>query len=438
MTPHSTPLTERRYVGPFVLITSLFFLWALGVNLNDVLIPHLKNAFQLSDLQSSLIQTAFFGGYFLAAFPAGRLMERVGYKNGVVFGLVLCATGAFLFIPAAYVLKYWVFLAALFIMACGQAFLEVAANPYITVLGPVESSERRLNLAQSFNGVGAWITPRIGKLFILTAVVYSAAQIKSMSPEQFRAFQLSEASTVKIPYLVITGLLLLVAAITYFSHLPEVREESTEVDASAAKGDLRQALRQRHLVLGTIAQFLYVGAQVGVTSFVIRFAQHSLAGLSPREASDYLGWHLFGFMAGRILGSLIMQRVSPPNLLAWFAGSSAICGVMAVTMVGMAPIWAVVLIGFFHSIMFPTIFALSIKNLGPLTKLGSSFLVMAIIGGAIFPAIMGYISDLTNIQRAFMIPLVCYLYVFYFATSGYKPKAVLTVSQAAAATEAKG
>jgi FHS family L-fucose permease-like MFS transporter len=437
MTLHSTPLTERRYVGPFVLITSLFFLWALGVNLNDVLIPHLKNAFQLSDLQSSLIQTAFFGGYFLAAFPAGRLMERVGYKNGVVFGLVLCAAGAFLFIPAAYVLKYWVFLAALFIMACGQAFLEVAANPYITVLGPVESSERRLNLAQSFNGVGAWITPGIGKLFILTAVVYSAAQIKSMSPEQFRAFQLSEASTVKIPYLVITGLLLLVAAITYFSHLPEVREESTEVDASPAKGKLRQALRQRHLVLGTIAQFLYVGAQVGVTSFVIRFAQHSLGGLSPREASDYLGWHLFGFMAGRILGSLIMQRVSPPNLLAWFAGSSAICGVIAVTMAGMAPVWAVVLIGFFHSIMFPTIFALSIKNLGPLTKLGSSFLVMAIIGGAIFPAMMGYISDLTNIQRAFMVPLICYLYVFYFAKSGYKPKAALNVAQTAAAGKAQ-
>jgi MFS transporter, FHS family, L-fucose permease len=436
MAAPSAPLTERRFVLPFVLVTSLFFLWALGVNLNDVLIPHLKNAFQLTDLQSSLIQAAFFGGYFLAAFPAGRLMERVGYKNGVVFGLVLCATGAFLFVPAAYVLKYWVFLAALFIMACGQACLETAANPYITVLGPPESSERRLNLAQSFNGVGAWITPRIGKLFILTAAVYSATQIKSMSPEQFRAFQLSEAGTVKMPYLVITGLLLLVAAITYFSHLPEVRESST-AEPAPARGEFRQALRHRHLVSGTIAQFLYVGAQVGVTSFVIRFTQHSVPGLSAREASDYLGWHLFGFMVGRVAGSLAMQKISATRLLTLFAAGSAICGLIAVTMTGMAAVWAVVLIGFFHSIMFPTIFALSIKNLGPLTKLGSSFLVMAIIGGGIFPLLMGGISDLTNIQRAFVLPLLCYLYVLYFAMAGHKPEMVAEVPAAAAAIEAK-
>jgi FHS family L-fucose permease-like MFS transporter len=433
----SAPLTERKFVLPFVLVTSLFFLWALGVNLNDVLIPHLKNAFQLTDLQSSLIQVAFFGGYFLAAFPAGRLMERVGYKNGVVFGLIVCATGAFLFVPAAYVLKYWVFLAALFIMACGQACLEVAANPYITVLGPAESSERRLNLAQSFNGVGAWVTPRIGKLFILTAVVYSVAQVKSMSPEQFRAFQLSEAGTVKLPYLVITGLLLVVAAITYFSHLPEVRESSSPAEPAPAWGEFRQVLCHRHLVSGTIAQFLYVGAQVGVTSFVIRFTQHSVSGLSSRDASDYLGWHLFGFMVGRVVGSLAMQKIAPTRLLTSFAAGSAICGVIAVTMSGMAAVWAVVLIGFFHSIMFPTIFALSIKNLGSLTKLGSSLLVMAIIGGAIFPAIMGYISDLTNIQKAFIVPLVCYLYVLYFAVAGHKPETVAEVPAAAAAIEAK-
>jgi len=436
MAAPSAPLTERKFVLPFVLVTSLFFLWALGVNLNDVLIPHLKNAFQLTDLQSSLIQVAFFGGYFLAAFPAGRLMERVGYKNGVVFGLVVCATGAFLFVPAAYVLKYWVFLAALFIMACGQACLEVAANPYITVLGPAESSERRLNLAQSFNGVGAWITPRIGKLFILTAVVYSAAQIKSMSPEQFRAFQLSEASTVKLPYIVITGLLLLVAAITYFSRLPEVHE-SAAAEPAPAWGEFRQALRHRHLVSGTIAQFLYVGAQVGVTSFVIRFTQYSAPGMSSREASDYLGWHLFGFMVGRILGSLAMQKVAPTRLLTLFAAGSLVCGVIAVTTSGMTPVWAVVLIGFFHSIMFPTIFALSIKNLGPLTKLASSFLVMAIIGGMIFPAAMGYISDMTNIQRAFVVPLLCYLYVLYFAVAGHKPETLAEVPAAAAAIEAK-
>src|SRR5215472_4872123 len=321
-------------------------------------------------------------------------------------------------------------------MACGQACLEVAANPYITILGPAESSERRLNLAQSFNGVGAWITPRIGKLFILTAVVYSATQIKSMSPEQFRAFQLSEASTVKLPYIVITGLLLLVAAITYFSRLPEVHE-SAAAEPAPAWGEFRQALRHRHLVSGTIAQFLYVGAQVGVTSFVIRFTQYSAPGMSSREASDYLGWHLFGFMVGRILGSLAMQKVAPTRLLTLFAAGSLVCGVIAVTTSGMTPVWAVVLIGFFHSIMFPTIFALSIKNLGPLTKLASSFLVMAIIGGMIFPAAMGYISDMTNIQRAFVVPLLCYLYVLYFAVAGHKPEPVAETPVAAAAIEAK-
>jgi FHS family L-fucose permease-like MFS transporter len=284
--------------------------------------------------------------------------------------------------------------------------------------------------------VGAWITPRIGKLFILTAVVYSAAQIKSMSPEQFRAFQLNEAGTVKLPYLAITGLLLIVAAITYFSHLPEVHESST-AEPAPAWGEFRHALRHRHLVSGTIAQFLYVGAQVGVTSFVIRFTQHSVPGISPRDASDYLGWHLFGFMVGRILGSLAMQKIAATRLLTFFAAGSTICGVIAVTMTGMAAVWAVVVIGFFHSIMFPTIFALSIKNLGPLTKLGSSFLVMAIIGGGIFPLLMGGISDLSNIQRAFVVPLVCYLYVLYFAVAGHKPEPVAETPAAAAAIEAK-
>jgi prolipoprotein diacylglyceryltransferase len=213
----------------------------------------------------------------------------------------------------------------------------------ITVLGPPESSERRLNLAQSFNGFGAWVTPKIGKLFILTAVAYTATQIKSMSPAQFRAFQLSEASTVKIPYLVITGLLLFVAALIHFSHLPDVRERSAEAKQAPPKDELRQAFRQRHLVLGTLAQFFYVGAQVGVTSFVIRFAQHSL-GLSSRDGSDYLGWHLFGFMIGRILGSLMMQKVSPTKLLALFAGGSAICGVIAISMTGTVSVWAVVAI----------------------------------------------------------------------------------------------
>src|SRR5271170_790858 len=218
----SAPITERRYLVPFILVTSLFFLWALGVNLNDILIPHLKKTFNLTDFQSSLIQTAFFGGYFLAALPAGWLMERIGYRKGILAGLGTCAVGALLFIPAASIRTYGFFLFALFVMACGQGILEVAANPYVTILGPPESSERRLNLVQSFNSVGAVVTPIIGAAFILTGVEYTRAQLAAMSPAQLHAYQVAEASTVKVPYLVITCLFLAVAVLIYLANMPEV------------------------------------------------------------------------------------------------------------------------------------------------------------------------------------------------------------------------
>src|ERR1700681_1541695 len=224
----SAHLTERRYTVAFVLVTSLFFLWALGVNLNDILIPHLKKAFRLTDLQSSLIQSAFFGGYFLAALPAGWLMEKIGYKRGILVGLLTCATGAILFIPAASVRLYIFFLFALFIMACGQAVLEVAANPYVTILGPPESSERRLNLAQSFNAVGAVVTPVIGRAFILSGIEYSADQLSAMTSVQSVAYSTLEAGRVRGPYLAIAVLFLSVAALLYFAHLPEIREVSGE------------------------------------------------------------------------------------------------------------------------------------------------------------------------------------------------------------------
>jgi MFS transporter, FHS family, L-fucose permease len=431
MASPSAALTERRYIVPFILVTSLFFLWALGVNLNDILIPHLKKAFRLTDFRSSLIQSAFFGGYFLAALPAGRLMERIGYRKGILVGLSTCAVGAFLFVPAATVRLYEFFLAALFIMACGQGVLEVAANPYVTVLGPPESSERRLNLAQSFNAVGAVVTPLIGRAFILSGVELSSARLSAMSPEQWLAYSAAEASRVKGPYLAITGLFLLVALLIYSAHLPEIREAAPRngsgPDAASRKigEEIRKIWRYKHLIKGVAAQFFYVGAQVGVTSFCIRFVQHAVPGTPEKTAATYLYWHLVGFMIGRFAGSAIMKEIAPPRLLALFAGAAFLCVIAALVTTGLIPVWAVVLIGFFHSIMFPTIFALSLKNLGPYTKLGSSLLVMSIIGGAIFPAIMGYLSDFSSIRAAFVVPLICYAYVLYFATSGYKTAAVL-------------
>ena len=416
----SAPVTERRYVVPLILVTSLFFLWAIGVNLNDILIQHLKKAFGLSDFRSSLIQSAFFGGYFLAALPAGWLMQRLGYKRGILIGLLVCATGTILFIPAASVRVYGFFLFALFVMACGQSVLEVAANPYVTTLGPADSSERRLNLAQSFNSAGAVLIALLGSRFILSGIEHTPAELTAMSPVQLLAYRVSEANTVKIPYLVITTVFLSVALLIFLTKLPEIHETNRE-GREIAGAKLRGALAFPHLIKGVIAQFFYVGAQVGVASFIIRFAEFTLPGTHEKTAAHYLQAHLAGFMIGRFAGSAIMQKIAAPRLLSAFAGGSLLCLLVILFAAGVAPVWAIVLLGFFHSIMFPTIFALSLKNLGPYTKLGSSLLVMAIIGGAVCPAIMGRISDASNIQRAFIVPLICHAFVFYFAMWGYRP-----------------
>src|ERR1700737_3500885 len=423
MTNPAAPITEGRYVLPLILVTSLFFLWAFGVNLNDILIPHLKKAFRLTDFRSSLIQTAFFGGYFLAALPAGWLMEKIGYKRGILVGLLACATGALLFIPAASVKLYVFFLFALFIMACGQGVLEVAANPYVTILGPPESSERRLNLAQSFNAVGAVVTPVVGAAFILSGVEHSRTQLSAITPAQLEAYQAAEAATVKVPYLVIAGLFLAVAALIFFSPLPEVREADGDRKTPDQAAGLRGLRPYKHLLKGVLAQFFYVGAQVGVASFVIRFAQFSSPGLPDKQAANYLKLHLLGFMIGRFAGSAIMKHIPASRRLSLFGLSALACAFLTIVLLGtgVAPMWALVLLGFFHSIMFPTIFALSLKHLGPHTKLGSSLLVMSIIGGAVFPAIMRYLSDVSNIRYAFLVPFFCHLYVLYFAARGYRP-----------------
>src|SRR6201997_562523 len=273
----SAPITERRYIVPLAMVTSLFFVWAIGVNLNDVLIQHLKKAFGLTDFQSSLIQSAFFGGYFLAALPAGWIMQRIGYKRGILMGLAVCATGTILFIPAASVRAYGFFLFALFVMACGQSVLEVAANPYVTTLGAAESSERRLNLAQSFNATGAVLVALLGSRFILSGVEHTPAQLAAMTHEQLQSYQVSEANMVKVPYLVITALFLLVALLIFLTKLPEISETSGD-NSEAAEAKLRGTLAHGHLIKGVIAQFLYVGAQVGVASFIIRFTEFSLPG----------------------------------------------------------------------------------------------------------------------------------------------------------------
>ncbi|HEX3435891.1 MAG TPA: L-fucose:H+ symporter permease, partial [Pseudacidobacterium sp.] len=364
----------------------------------------LKGAFHLTDFQSSFVQVAFFGGYFLAAWPAGRLMEKIGYQRGIVCGLLICAVGAFLFIPAASIHMYAVFLLGLFIMACGQSFLEVSANPYVTFLGPPQTAEQRLNVAQSFNAVGAVFTPILGSVFILSRAHAAAAG--------------SEAEVVRGPYMVIVSVFLVMALIIFTAKLPVLQEENVEDESPRFSG----VLAFPHLLKGVAAQFFYIGAQVGVASFVIRFVQHTHPGTLDTQAANYLKLHLLGFMIGRFAGSALMKKIQPAMMLAAFAVGSVISVLLVIFSTGASALAGIVLLGFFHSIMFPTIFALSIRHLGPYTKRGSSLVVMAILGGAVFPALMGRISDASNIQRAFFVPLVCYLFVLYFATRGYRVK----------------
>lgn len=408
---------KNSYLIPFILVTSLFFLWAFLHNLNPILIPHLKKACQLSDTQSALIDSAVYLGYFLMALPAGWLMHKLGYKNGILIGLSLYALGALLFYPAASDRSFTLFLIALFISASGATFLETVANPYIAKLGDAASSEQRLNFAQSFNGVGAFIAPIVGGSVILSGIEKTSSEIQSMTTDQLQEYLSFEAGTVKIPYLVMAGIVLLVCIGFVFTKLPEIKEDESDGHSFSWK-----VLRHSHVLWAVIAQFFYVGAQVCIGSFFIRFSK-SLMDMPEKTAAFIWGSvAMVGFMIGRFAGTFFMRFISPARLLAIY---SLICtGLLTVVLTtsGKLPVYALVATPFFQSIMFPTIFALGIKGLGEDTKIASSFLVMAIFGGAIFPLIMGYISDTTgSMQKAYIVPLVCFLVIWFFARFKWKP-----------------
>ena len=398
-----------------VLIISLFFLWGFALNLNPILIPHLKKACQLSDKQSAFIDSASYIAYFLLAIPAGKFMKRFGYKGGIVFGLILFATGAFLFYPAAITRSYTFFLTALFIIASGLAFLETAANPYITVLGDAEGATQRLNFAQSFNGLAATLAPLLGGMFILSGQKLDPQAEAAMSPEQLNTYLNHEASSVKIPFLIIGAVVLLVAIFIWRTPLPEIQEQEGEEEKTGS------ILKEKNLIRGVIAQFFYVGAQVCVSSFFIRFSAQ-VAGIAEKSAALYLSGALLGFMAGRFIGSFLMKFIAPSKLLAFYSLINIVLIIAAVTLKGMPAVYALLGVEFFMSIMFPTIFSLSMQKLGSRMKLGSSLVIMAIVGGAVFPVIMGMVSDQTNIHTAYIVPAVCFAVVFYFALTNLRAK----------------
>lgn len=406
--------SARPFLIPFILVTMLFFLWAFVHNLEPILIPHLKKACQLTDLESALIDSAVYIGYFIMALPAGFVMKKYGYKKGILIGLALYAIGALLFLPAANTRVYVFFLGALFIIASGCAFLETAANPYVTILGPPEGATTRLNLAQSFNGLGAFIAPVLGGNLILSGIEHSESELNMMSTEQLDAYLQMEADAVKIPYLIIALAVIAVAILVYFTWMPEVSDETKE-----QKSSIRKALRHKHLSWGVVAQFFYVGAQVCVTSFFIRFARFT-SDTPEKDAALWLGGAMFGFMIGRFAGTFFTKFIPAHRLLAIYSLVCIVLLTVAVVVQSELAAWAVFAVPFFESIMFPTIFALAIKDLKEDTEIGSSLLVMSIVGGALWPLLMGLISDKANIQVAYIVPLLCFIFVLYFGLKGYK------------------
>jgi len=410
----TTTVTKTGFA--FILVTSLFFLWGFSNNLNPILIPHLKKSFTLTTTQSTLIDSAVYIAYFLMALPAGFVMKRFGYKIGIITGLLFFSIGAFLFIPAANTQSYAFFLFALFVIACGLGFLETAANPYAAALGPHETSTQRLNLAQSFNGLAAAVAPLIGGRVILTQG-YSEAQLNAMTTDARRIALASEASSVKTPYFLLGTFLLVIAIAFAFTRLPKIQHRETGRKKSQ---NIFHAFKHKHLAWAVVAQFFYVGAQVCVMSLFVLYATKS-ADITDVRASAILFICGLAFLAGRFIGTFLMRYIKPNRLLAIYAAINTLLCVVAILGHGMITVYSVILIYFFMSIMFPTIFALGITDLGGDTEYGSSLLIMSIVGGAILPRIFGLISDGTgNIQLGYIVPLICFAIVCYFGWRGYK------------------
>ncbi|HEX7902364.1 MAG TPA: L-fucose:H+ symporter permease [Chitinophagaceae bacterium] len=412
----SAKTTKGKFLFPFILVTSLFFFWGFVHNLDPVLIPHLRKTFQLTYVQSSLVDSAVFIAYFLMALPAGFVMRKYGFKAGIILGLCLFAIGCFLFLPAADTRQYIFFLGALFVVASGLTFLETAANPYATILGDPATSTQRLNFAQSFNGLAVLIAPIIGGKLILSGTEHTQAQTNAMSSTDLAIYLQSEADRVKTPYLVLGIIILVIAAIFFFSKLPDSKD-TDEMGSGFGK-----ILKMLHLRGAVIAQFFYVGAQVCVASFFINVVKNAV-GMDEKTASEYLGYgYGTAFVVGRFAGTFLMKYFPPQRLLAAYAIINIALCVLVIFASGMITVYALIGISFFMSIMFPTIFALGIKDMNPTdTKMGSSLIIMAIVGGALLPPLLGAISDATNnIQYGYIVPLVCFVVVAWYGFMGYK------------------
>jgi MFS transporter, FHS family, L-fucose permease len=416
--PQSAVLTPPDYTRPLAVVTTLFFMWGFLTCLNDILVPHLKSIFDLSYTRVMLVQFAFFSAYFLFSVPWSRIVNRIGYQRAMVVGLLTMAFGSFLFLPAASVASYGLFLTALLILAAGITGLQVAANPYVVVLGKPETGSSRLDLTQAFNSLGTTIAPRIGGFLILGTAPLAIEELNKLTPQALHAYRVQEAASVKLPYTVIGVALVLLAILISAFKLPKIETAMYRRGEKATDS----IWNHRNLLLGAIGIFAYVGAEVSIGSFLVNyFESPEIAGYSAKTAAGFVSFYWGGAMIGRFLGAGLLRRFKPRNLL-------ALCAVFATTLVsssmllgGHTAMWVILAVGLFNSIMFPTIFSLGVAELGPLTGNGSGILNMAIVGGAILPVIQGAIADRVGIHHAFVLPVVCYLYILYFGLRGSKP-----------------
>jgi FHS family L-fucose permease-like MFS transporter len=412
---------SERYPAALAMVTVLFFFWGFVTVLNDILVPHLKSVFELNYTKVMLIQFAFFAAYFIFSIPAAKVIAAIGYKKTMVVGLVTMALGAFLFVPAASAVSYPLFLVALMVLAAGITALQVAANPYVAVLGPPETASSRLNLTQAFNSLGTTIGPYLGGLLILGAMAENRDALAKMSTEALHAFRVQQAATVKMPYVVIGLALLAFAVLIGLFKLPAIPEVERHADGRH-DGSM---WKYRHLILGCVAIFVYVGAEVSIGSFLINYFKEREIGNLPEVAgARFVAYYWGGAMVGRFIGSAILQKVKTGIVLGIAAFCACALVLTSMLTTGHVAMWSIILVGFFNSIMFPSIFTLGIAKLGPRTGDGSGLLIMAIVGGAIIPVAQGAIADRIGVHHAFVLPVICYLYIAYYALRGSHPVGV--------------
>jgi MFS transporter, FHS family, L-fucose permease len=418
----SSDSTPTNYKA-MAMVTTLFFMWGFLTSLNDILVPHLKSIFELNYARVMLINSAFFGAYFIFAIPSGKLIEKIGYKKTMVVGLLIMAVGALLFVPAADVPSFELFLAALIVLAAGVTALQVAANPYVTVLGPARTASSRLNLTQAFNSLGTTIAPYVGGLLILAAAPLSSDELQKLSTSALLAYKQHEASSVKLPYMGIALALIALALAIAMFNLPKIeatREFRPMGETDAAARDL---WKRRQLVLGALGIFLYVGAEVSIGSFLINyFTQPEIGNLTVKAAAGLVSLYWLGAMIGRFIGSAVLQKLSTRTVLGTVAVVACILVLTSMASTGWLAMGTIICVGLFNSVMFPSIFTLGIEGLGPLTGKGSGLLVQAIVGGGIIPVAEGALADHIGIHHAFILPALCYVYIAYYGFRGSVPK----------------